>query len=144
MRPTVRTIRDGEEASRFFAFLGNMPYPYTASVVAGAKRSLDQNALLHVLFSEIAKQRDDMTLLDIKGECHRKFGLPIKLQDPQFAWVWEQTGAKLPYEKQCKYLASGVLNVSSRMTKPQLTQYIDEMVRDYREAGFTVTLPEGQ
>ena len=95
-----------------------------------------------MIFSEIAKQRDDMTLIDVKGEAHRMFGLPIRLQDPQFAWVWRNTGAHLPYDKQCLYLASGVLNVSSKITKPELAQYIDEMVNHYRSKGFTVTLPE--
>lgn len=139
MKPATRIIRDGEDASRFFAFLGNMNTPYTVSVAKGDKRSTNQNALLHKWFGEIALQIPGDTLIGVKGRCHRKYGLPIKMQDPQFAWVWEQTGAKLNYEKQCSYLASGVLNISSGMTKPQLSQYMDEMQRDYEDQGVILT-----
>jgi len=106
-------------------------------------RSLDQNSLLHMWFSEVARQRDGVTLLDVKGEAHHKYGLPRKIaSDPQFAWVWSKTGALLDYEKQCKYLASGVLNVSSTMSKPDLKSYMDDFSRDYRQMGFVLTDPE--
>lgn len=95
------------------------------------KRSLSQNALVHVWFDEIAKHHGDRSALDVKGEMHRKFGLAIRLRNPQFAWVWHQTGAPLDYEKQCKLLACGALNVSSGMTTKELKEYADEIHREH-------------
>ena len=137
-----RTISHADDWTRFLAWVADMPMPFTVAVMKGKGRSLDQNALLHKWFGEIARTREGHTLLDVKGECHKKYGVPIKMSDPQFAWVWSQTGAKLPYEKQCAYLASGVLNVSSTMTKAQLSQYMDEMSRDFTSQGVTLTQPE--
>lgn len=144
MKPTVRVIRGGEEAARFFAFLGNAPMPYTVSYIDGDKRSINQNSTLHGWFNEIAKHRGDCTMMDVKGEMHQRYGLPIKLQDEQFAWVWERTGARMNYEQQCKFLASGVLQVSSNMTKPQLSEYMDAMMHDCREQGIFLTDPNLQ
>ena len=110
--------------------------------IADINRSKEQNALLHMWFGEIARQRDGMTLLDVKGECHHKYGLVIRMSDPVFNWVWGKTGANLTYEKQCKYLASETIAVSSAMTVPELRGYMNDMSRDYRAEGFHLTDPE--
>lgn len=140
--PATRTIHTDEDWTKFLAFMGDMHPPYRITVMKGEGRSLDQNALLHLWLGEIATQSPDMNLIDIKGQCHRKYGLPIRLQDPQFAWVWERTGAKMNYEQQCAFLVSGVMNVSSGMTTKQLTEYLDAMEKDYRAKGFRLTDPK--
>jgi len=111
---------------------------------AGESRTGQQNRTLHMWFGEIAKQCGDRSAIDVKGECHRTWGLAIKMRDPQFAWVWEKTGAHLGYEKQCSLLASGVLNVSSSMTAKELSEYLDDMSRHYRTNGYYLTDPELQ
>lgn len=105
-------------------------------------RSLSQNALLHMWFAEIAKHYGDRTPDDVKGYCHQRWALPIRLQDKKFEWVWERSGAKLTYEQQCSLLASGVLGVSSGMTTAQLKRYLDEIGQHYRFEGVTLTDPE--
>jgi len=111
---------------------------------AGESRTAQQNRTLHMWFGEIARQSGDQDALDVKGACHRRWGLAIKMRDPQFAWIWERTGAKLDYEKQCSLLASGVLNVSSSMTAKELSEYLDDMSRHYRTNGYYLTDPELQ
>ena len=129
----ILKARDKTAAEKLVDGAGADYLPLVKNLVARLtfKRTLSQNALIHVWFDEIAKHRGDVTAFDVKGELHRKFGLPIRLRNPQFAWVWHQTGAALDYEKQCKLLACGVLNVSSGMTKKELKEYADEIQREY-------------
>lgn len=136
------TCMTPDEAAHLADRLGRIPLPFTVTVGPAGVRTLSQNALLHKWFGEVAKQRGDVDMLDVKGECHQKWGLAIKRRCPQFAWIWAQTGAKLPHEKQCKLLASGNLNVSSSMTKPELSEYMDAMSREYRQKGFRLTDPD--
>jgi hypothetical protein len=93
-------------------------------------------------FGEIAAHFGDRTSMDVKGTCHREYGLTIRLRNEQFAWVWKQTGERLTYEQQCKLLGSGVLGVSSGMTTKELSEYLDAMGRDYRAQGVVLTQPE--
>lgn len=136
------TCMTPDEAAHLADRLGRIPLPFTVTVGPAGARTLSQNALMHKWFGEVAKQRGDVDMLDVKGECHQKWGLAIKRRCPQFAWIWAQTGAKLPHEKQCKLLASGNLNVSSSMTKPELSEYMDAMSREYRQRGFRLTDPD--
>ena len=106
------------------------------------KRSLSQNALLHMWFGEIAKHFGDRSAQDVKGECHRDLGLSIRLRDEQFAWVWQKTGARLDREKQAALLASECLNLSSGMSVKDLREYMDEIERHYRAQGVPLTHPE--
>lgn len=109
---------------------------------AGKSRTAQQNRTLHMWFGEIAKHQADLDAIEVKGICHRRWGLAIKLRDPQFAWIWERTGARLSYEKQCKLLASGVLNVSSSMSVDELSEYMEAMSRHFRSDGVALTDPE--
>jgi len=109
---------------------------------AGERRTAQQNRTLHMWFGEIAKQQADLDANEVKGMCHRRWGVAIKLRDPQFAWIWGHSGARLPYEKQCKLLASGVLNVSSSMSVDELSEYMDSMSRHFRSDGVMLTDPD--
>ena len=105
-------------------------------------RTTNQNALLHKWYGQIAKHEGDRSAKDVKGECHHKWALDIRLRDEQFAWVWERTGALLPYEKQCSLLASETLGISSRMTTAELKEYLDAIEQHYRPLGVKLAEPE--
>lgn len=137
-----RVIETPEDFARLQAFLGDFPMPYTLTVAQGKGRTLSQNALLHMWFGEIAKQRGDSTMTDVKGECHRKYGLAIRLRDEKFAFVWRRASLGLDYGQQCALLASGILNVSSEMNVAELKEYMNAMGPDYRAQGFRLTDPE--
>ena len=138
----TRTIRHPEDWVSFCAWLQDHPNPYPFRICEGAGRSLSQNALLHMWFGQIAAQRSDVSLDDVKGEMHRRFGLDIRLRNPQFEWVWNQSGAKLSYEKQCAALGSGVFGVSSGMTTKELKKYLDALHAYATEQGWRLTIPE--
>ena len=131
-----------EHAKRLADMLVGLPLPFSLTIGDGDARTLSQNALLHKWFGEVARHFGDRGADLVKGECHHRYGLPIKRRNEQFAWVWKQTGEKLTYDQQCKYLASGTLNISSGMTVKELTEYMDAMKIDYAEQGVFLTDPE--
>lgn len=101
------------------------------------QRTTNQNAQLHAWYGEIAKFQGD-TAADVKGECHDKWALPIRLRNEQFSWLWNQTGAKLTYEQRCKLLASGHFAISSAMTTKELAEYSDAIERHYAAQGLVL------
>lgn len=116
-------------------------------VAQDERRTLSQNALLHVWFADIAKHFGDRTEKQVKGECHRDLGLSIRLagvrdEDAQFTYVWERTGAKMNPEKQAGLLASEVLTLSSSMSTPQLREYMNKIEAEYLPMGVALTNPE--
>ena len=138
----TRAIMGKQDAVALAEYLEGLTMPFTVTVKDGKPRSIPQNSTLHKWYAEIAAHYGDRTDTDVKGECHRKYGLPIRIRDVQWAWVWNNSAASLSYEKQCKVLASGVFNVSSGMTSPELKSYMDAMARDYLAAGVALTIPK--
>lgn len=127
-------VETAEGLVALYVRLGDMPQPFNVMVKAGLPketRTAAQNRLLHMWFGEIAKQSGDSTLGDVKGECHRRWGVSIRQRDIVFAWVWERTGSHLDYERQCKLLASGALNVSSKMNTAELSEYMTAIWNEY-------------
>lgn len=142
---TVQTIILRGDVQRQQACKAILAAPDNARVVitdSNEVRTSQQNRTLHMWFGEIAKQLTDLDAFDVKGICHREWGLAIKLRDPQFAWIWDRSGAHLTYEQQCKLLRSGVLNVSSSMSVDELSEYMDGMSRHFRADGVHLTDPE--
>ena len=137
-----RHIVTAKEAESLAKFIVGLPLPFTVNWSAGGKRSLDQNSLVHKWYGEVASQSRDMTAMQVKGQCHVAYGLPIRLRDEAFAWVWKQTGARLSYEKQCKLFERGTFAMTSAMTKKELSEYMDAMSAHYRAEGFRLTDPE--
>lgn len=137
-----RTLQTPHDRARFITDLKAMNLPLRVATQEGDDRSPSQNATLHMWFGEIARQKEGETSITVKGMCHRKYGLAIRLRDDKFSWIWERTGAAMGYEKQCALLASGILSVSSQMTKPELSEYLEAMATDYRADGYRLTDPE--
>lgn len=109
--------------------------------IASRNRSTEQNALLHKWFSEIAVQAGDQSLLDVKAQCNLKYGRPIKAQDPDWQAVFGYLFDKLPYDKQLKAIMALGIPFTRDMTVDQLNEYMNQMERDYRSEGFTLSDP---
>lgn len=139
---TQRSVTTQEQADRLARWLVGMPLPYTVTVREGEVRSLNFNALLHKWFAQIARQLEGETMYSVKGACNHKYGLPIRLQDQGFEWLWSQTGGRLSYERQVKILEGGYFAITSAMTNPELKKYMDAMQQDYAEQGVYVSYPE--
>ena len=135
-------VRSAEDVEQVRAHMQATSFPYRVTIAKGDKRSLNQNALLHKWIQQIAEHQGDVTAVDVKGICNREYGLPIRLRNIQFAWVWERSGAKMSYEKQCSFLASGVLNISSGMSTAELKEYLDTMQQAFLKQGIKLVDPE--
>ncbi|KZY50996.1 hypothetical protein A3734_06450 [Sulfitobacter sp. HI0054] len=138
----MRQALTPEQAGRLAEWVEGLTPPFTLTMREGKVRTISQNSLLHKWYGEIARQKGDRTAAQVKGQCHREYGLAIKLRDPQWAWIWNHSAGALDYERQCKVLASGVFNVSSSMTVAELTEYMDAMQQDYTAQGVRLTQPE--
>ena len=136
-----RAVITQAQAKTLADYIVGLPVPFTLTWKDGASRTLSQNALLHKWYGEIAKREHDSADA-VKGRCHIQYGLPIKMRDAQWAWVWNQAPPNLNYEQKCKLMASGVLTVSSGMTTTELTEYMNAMQRDYLARGVNLTIPE--
>ena len=133
-----------EAAKDFVGTLGDDYRPISERLLARITftRTLNQNALLHVWFGEIAHWHGDRDAKQVKGEMHHAYALDIRLRDPQFNWIWKHSGARLNYEQQCGLLASETLNVSSAMTTKELTEYMSAIERHYAQLGLALKVPE--
>lgn len=136
-------VMTADQAKRLADMLVGLPLPFTVTITEGdIKRTIAQNSLLHQWYGQVARHHGDCTMVEVKGWSHHKWGLPIKLRNPQFAWVWKRSGEGLPYEKQCALLASGVLNISSSMNVTELSEYMDAMQAHYRGQGIALVDPD--
>lgn len=102
-------------------------------------RSGNQNDMVYAIYKQIADQADDSTVVDIKRECKLRLGVPIlRASNERFKALYDKSiRPYLTYEE--KLLAMDILPVSSLMTKPQCSEYIDTMIRDYSAMGYSVT-----
>ena len=141
---TTRTAVTEKEAAALAEYLKGLTPPFTVTVREGKVRTTSQNALLHKWYGEIARHRGDITASEIKGMCHMEYGLPIKMRDAQWAFLWGHATARLDYEQKCKVMASGIFACTSSMTTKELSEYMDPMRRDYIEQGVRLTDSEAQ
>lgn len=122
--------------------LVGLPLPYTVTVGDGDKRSLNQNALIHKWYGQVAKHLGDVTAMQVKGQCHVAYGVPIKRRDPVWCRVWDRMFAGLTYEQQCFLFERGILAMTREMSVSELSEYMDAMQAHYRGQGVFLTDPE--
>ena len=101
------------------------------SVKTGKARSLNQNAIAHAWYEQIARELREDTPLGIKNFCKLTIGVPImRAEDEEFRELYDLVIRPLPYER--KIAAMNAWPVTSLMTKPQLSQYLETMQEAYR------------
>ena len=109
----------------------------------GKDRSLDQNALSHVWYEQIAKELREDDALGVKRWCKLHFGVPIlRAEDPEFRAFYDAAiKPHLDYEQKLK--AMDHVPVTSLMTKVQLNAYLRAMQEHYRkERSVILEFPE--
>lgn len=109
------------------------------SIKTGKDRSIDQNAITHVWYSQIARELREDSELGWKCYCKLHHGVPIMRLDPEFKASYDAVIKPLPYE--LKLIAMKNWPVSSIMTKSQLSQYAEAMQVDFRARGVDLQFP---
>ena len=127
-------MRDTDAAYRQHKFL-------RVTTKEGMGRSIPQNSIAHAWYNEIAVQMAD-TPENVKCECKLRFGVPIlRAEDPEFREVYDASILRnLTYEQKLKAMI--FIPVTSNMTKPQLSRYLEHIQMSYAQQGVIVEFPK--
>ncbi len=99
------------------------------NVKAGKDRSLDQNAISHAWYEQLARELREYDALGWKCFCKYTFGLPILCaEDEDFRAACNACLRPLTYEN--RMIAMRHWPTTSLMTKAQLSKYL-EMMQEY-------------
>lgn len=108
---------------------------------AGTKRSLDQNAIAHAWYEQVARELREDDALGVKCYAKLHHGVPIlRAEDADFRATYDAVIRPLPYE--LKLEAMKHWPVTSLMTKAQLSAFLESVQRDYRSRGVHLEFPE--
>lgn len=112
---------------------------------AGEARTKAQNRLLHRWFEDIARALVGQSEAEIKADCNLTYGRPILARDDpewdaEFGYIFDH----LPHAAKLKAIRLLDVPFTRRMKVKQLTEYMDQMRRDYAERGIYLTDPEAR
>lgn len=112
------------------------------NIKTGKDRSLDQNAISHAWYEQIARELREDTPEGVKCECKLRFGVPIlRAADADFREMYDTAiRGHLSYEQKLK--AMRFIPVTSLMTVPQLSHYLEDMQREWARRGVLLEFPE--
>lgn len=97
--------------------------------LASVPRTLEQNSGVYQTYKLIALQSGD-TLRNVRRECKLCHGVPIlRADDAEFRAAYDRAIKPLAYE--IKLEVMDYWPVTSRMSKPQLSQYLSELQLTY-------------
>lgn len=112
------------------------------TIKTGKDRTLDQNAISHAWYEQIARELREDTPEGVKLECKLLFGVPIlRAEDEEFREMYDASMKRyLSYEQ--KVRAMRYLPVTSLMTTMQLSRYLEDMQRHFDQRGVRLEFPE--
>ena len=111
--------------------------------ISPRNRTTEQNALIHKWFSEIATQKGDESMLDIKVKCNLTYGRPILVRDdPKWGADFDAAFMSFDYETKIGLIRTLDIPFTRRMNVGQLSEYMDEMSRDAASRGYVLTHPD--
>lgn len=136
-----RQVMTREQAQRMADILVDLPLPFTIHVTEGVIRTNPQNDTMWKWNTEIARHRGDMTPQEVHRENKLIIGCPILMRDDAFrAFVQQLSG--LTHEQ--KLDAMDYIGVTSRMSKKEMSEYMDTLYRKWTARGVKLTDPGAQ
>lgn len=115
----------------------------TVSITHGKTRSLDQNAISHAWYEQVSRELREDSPLGVKSFCKLHFGVPIlRAEDDDFRAKYDKVVKPMAYED--KLILMEWFPVTSLMTTPQLSQYLESVQRHYQRLGVWLEFPEPQ
>lgn len=111
-------------------------------VKAGKARSLDQNAISHAWYEQVARELREDDANGVKRQCKLLYGVPLlRAEEPEFRQKYDGlVRERFSYEEKLELM--DWLPVTSLMTKDQLSRYLEAMQRAYAKRGVVLTFPE--
>lgn len=113
------------------------------SAKAGTVRSLDQNAISHAWYEQLARELREDDALGWKCYCKLHLGVPIlRAEDEEFREAYDaKIRDSFTYEQKLKIMEW--FPVTSRMTKAQLSKYLEAMIAHFfAQHGVRLDFPE--
>lgn len=130
LQSAIGELREQYRAHRFLRL----------NVKTGKARSLDQNAISHAWYQQMAREDRQEDEIGHKCYCKLHHGVPIlRAEDAEFRAFYDGALKGLTYEQ--KVAAMKYLPVTSMMTKPQLSKYLEAVQADYRARGLYLEFP---
>ena len=131
LQSAIGELRDAFKARKFL----------TVAITHGKKRSLDQNAIAHAWYSQVARELREDTEAQVKAQAKLWFGVPIlRAGDEDFRKKYDQCVKPLDYEQ--KLALMEWFPVTSLMTTPQMSEYLEKMQAHYASKGVRLEFPE--
>lgn len=135
-------------AERLQAILGDIREQWgkhhylRVTIKTGKDRSLDQNAISHAWYEQIARELREDSPEGVKEECKLRFGVPImRADDEDFREMYDVAiKGHLSYEQKLK--AMRFLPVTSLMTVSQLSRYLVDMQNHFATRGVLLEFPD--
>ena len=135
-----RVIKTDAQFEALGRLLAGMKRPFTVQWKAGEDRSLDQNALQWKWAGEAAAQLGDRTADELQREWKLTLGVPIlRAEDDDFRAFYDKNLKHRSYEE--KLAAMRYVPVTSIMTVPQMSAYMEAVMRQCQDQGLVLTVP---
>ena len=113
------------------------------SVEIKDKRTLDQNALLYKWYDQIDTIKQE-GIGKARQYCKLEIGVPIlRGESPEFCEQYDSLiKNRFAYDEKLKLM--DWFPITSLMSKPQFSRYLDEMQKRYAEQGIILTNERGE
>ena len=133
---TTRVVLTEHHRAALAALISNQPLPFTAEVVKGKRRSVEQNRLQRRLINEIAEQTGQ-TAEEVRALCKLTIGVPIlRASNELFAEKYDRIIKPLPYETKLEVMAEPIdFPVTRLMSTAQKVEYLDSIYRTFSTKG---------
>lgn len=113
----------------------------TVNISEGRARSEQQNSISHAWYEQVARELREDNALGVKAFCKLTMGVPIlRLADDDFREKYDRAVKPMAYED--KLTLMEWFPVTSLMTTPQLSQYLEAMQKHYSRHGVWLQFPE--
>lgn len=111
------------------------------SVKEGKGRSVEQNAVMHGWFGQVARELREYDARGVKRFCKLHFGVPIlRAEDDDFRAAYDRVIKPRPYAD--KLVAMDILPVTSVMTTIQLDACMTDIQDHYAKQGVVLVYPK--
>lgn len=138
-----RVIKTPSQREGLFSVLSNVDLPFTISWTKGHDRTAAQNRLQWQWAGECARDLDVDDAAGYQAIFKLEIGVPIlRAENEEFRHIYDTLIKPASYEEKIKAMRSGMIDVSSRMTKKQMTNYLDRIWAEYTGLGVDLTLPD--
>ena len=108
--------------------------------VSTGQRSMSQNDISHAWYEQIAAELHEDDAIGWKCYAKLHHGVPIlRAENGEFREVYDKAIKGLGYEQKLGVMR--ILPVTSLMNKGQLSKYLEELQKDFRDKGVVLEFP---